>query len=145
GLSDLRARHLGAGAKGIEPGRSGAADDLGSRGLLRHSRPWPPAAGTRRRPRDLRPGDGGLRRPPRAALRPARRREAHDDALERDRVHRGERRAHVGTRRAYRRFSGPSAALLTSLLTYLSAQGISFHIARYIASASRTSASYSAG
>jgi hypothetical protein len=72
----------------------------------------------------------------------ARRREAHGDALEGDRVHRGERRAHLGKGRAHRRFSRRGAALLSG---YLSAQGISFHIARYIPSASRTSASYSAG
>src|SRR5437762_2852696 len=81
GLSDLRARHLGARAQGAVARGGGAAHDLGPGGLLRHQGPRTPAAGPGRGRHHLRCKNRGVGRPSGAALRPAGRREAHGDAL----------------------------------------------------------------
>ena len=53
-----------------------------------------------------------LDQPRRAALRSAGRRQAHGDAVARRRVHRRQRRRHLGGRQAHRRRRGRGAAVL---------------------------------
>ena len=99
-LPDLRARHLGTGKKSPFARGGGAAHDLRPGRLLRHPRSRPHRAGACRRPGRVRPADHWLGRAPRAALRPAGRREAHGDALGRRRADAGQRRADLGGGRA---------------------------------------------
>ena len=71
------------------------------------------AAGLCRRHRDLRPGDDRLGEPRRAPLRPARRRQAHGDAVARRRLHDRQRPGRLRRRRGHRNRQRRSAPLVT--------------------------------